>query len=86
MSRQLKTLSRTTSSTASTGTNLSTIWGPGTLSGKALEAFGEAALRGVENITIRRKLATLRSVFPHTDNTDIPDIDTVYDDVLELSR
>jgi len=83
-----QTLSRTTSSTstASTGTNLSTIWGPGTLSGKALEAFGEAALRGVENITIRRKLATLRPVFPHTDNTDIPDIDTVYDDALELSR
>jgi hypothetical protein len=75
-----------TFSTGSTETNASTIWGPGTLTGKALEAFGEATLRGIENIAIRRKLIAIRSVFPHTDNTNITNINTVYDDVLELSR
>jgi hypothetical protein len=79
-------LSYATSAVDSTTTFASTIWGPGTLAGKALEALGEATLRGVENIVIRRKLAAIRSVFPHTDTTDIADIDAAYDDVLELSR
>jgi hypothetical protein len=73
------------SSSSSTG-KLSTIWGPGTLTGKALEAFGKATLRGVENLVVRRKLASLRSVFPHRNDTTIKNIEQHYDDVLELSR
>jgi hypothetical protein len=89
-SRQSKTKSSisyaTVSTTNSAYTDTSTVWGPGTLAGKALEAFGEATLRGIENIVIRRKLAALRSAFPHTDNSPGKDIDGVYDAVLELSR
>jgi hypothetical protein len=67
-------------------TNDSTFYGLGTLSGKVIEAFGEATLWGVENIVIRRKLSTYRSLFPHTDETTIKDIDFVYENILELSR
>jgi len=73
------------SSSGSTG-NLSTRWGPGTLTGKALEAFGEATIRGIENLVIRRKLASLRSMFPHGNDTTIGNIEQLYDDILELSR
>jgi hypothetical protein len=72
------------SSTSSQRTN--TIYGLGTLTGKALEAFGEATLRVVENLTIRRKLVYLRSSFPHTNDNKIADIDQLYDDLLELLR
>jgi hypothetical protein len=86
-SRALSFESRATSSTSNTAsTDTSTIWGPGTLSGKAIEAFGEATLRGVENVVIRRKLSTYRSLFPHADDTTIKNIDTVYENVLQLSR
>ena len=87
LSRALSFESFATSSTSNTAsTDTSTIWGPGTLSGKAIEAFGEATLRGVENVVIRRKLSTYRSLFPHTDDMTIKNIDTVYENVLELSR
>jgi hypothetical protein len=74
------------STTSRTSSKWSTIWGPGTLSGKALEAFGKATLRGVESLVIRRKLAFLRSIFPHKNDAVIMNIEDVYDDVLELSR
>jgi hypothetical protein len=70
-------------SRASSLTSLSTTsstWGPGALAGKALEALG------VENLVIRRKLASFRSVFPHDNDTMIRDIEQVYDDLLELTR
>jgi hypothetical protein len=76
----------TMSTSNTTATDASTIWGPGTLSGKVIEAFGEATLRRVENVVIRRKLSTYRSLFPHADDTTIRDIDSVYENVLELSR
>jgi hypothetical protein len=76
----------TMSTSNTTATDASTIWGPGTLSGKVIEAFGEATLRGVEIVVIRRKLSTYRSLFPHADDTAIKDIDSVYENVLELSR
>jgi hypothetical protein len=47
-------------------------------SGKALKVFG--------GITVRRKLSSLRSVFPHTNDTAIKDIAGIYNDVLALSR
>lgn len=72
----------------STGWTTSTEWGPGTLAGKALLAIGEAALRGVENLAIRRKLATYKSFFPHTDSDELTeiDVDQMYGDILELTR
>lgn len=60
--------------------------GLGTISGRAIFAFGEATLRGFENLAIARKLRTIHSVFPHRDDDSIKDIDKIYDDVLELSR
>jgi hypothetical protein len=89
LSRQSKGLSMiscTSSASNETTTSTSTIWGPGTLSGKAIEAFGEATLRGVENLVIRRKLVSLRSHFPHDNGTVNRKIEQIYNDVLELTR
>lgn len=60
--------------------------GLGTISGRAIFAFGEATLRGFENLAIARKLRIIHSVFPHRDDDLIRDIDKIYDDALELSR
>ena len=76
----------TFSTSCTATTDSSAIWGPGGLSGRAIEAFGDATLRGIENIIIRRKLATYRNLFPHMDDTPIRNIDSVYENVLELSR
>jgi hypothetical protein len=87
--QRLSLVSLTSSSSldtyATTSTN-ATVFGIGTVAGRAIEAFGEATLRGIENVVIRRKLAKFRALFPHTDSTTIKNIDFVYDDVLELSR
>ena len=83
MNRHFRSSSRI-SYASSTTSEISTIWGPGTLTGKALEAFGEATLRGIDNLVIRRKLTSLRSVFPH--GAQVKNIEQVYDDILELSR
>jgi hypothetical protein len=67
----------------SSGSSL-TQWGPGTLSGKAIMAVGEAMLDAVENIIIRRRLRTIAKHFPHTDSMPVPG--KIYDDLVELSR
>lgn len=59
------------------------------MSGRAMMAVGEAALRGIETLAIRRKLRVLNSVFPHKDTVlfrTIEDFAAVYYDVIELSR
>ena|ERR1700729_2512411 len=60
--------------------------GIGSLGGRALYAFGEAALRGFENLAIRRKLRSIKSLFPHDDTDTTKGVERIYDDVLELSR
>jgi len=60
--------------------------GIGTLSGRMIYAFGEVALRGVENLAIRRRLAKSISAFPHEDDDIIKDIERIYDHAFELSR
>jgi hypothetical protein len=60
--------------------------GPGELAGRGLNAVGKIALSGVQNVLVRRRLQALRSHFPHSDYAAIPDLKTIYDDVLELSR
>lgn len=72
----------------STNSSCSTEWGPGTLSGKALVAVGEAVIRGVDAVIQRRKLSIYRKQFPHSDLDTLGavNIDEMYADVLELSR
>ena len=60
--------------------------GIGTLTGRAIYAVGEAALRGIEILAIRRKLRMINSFFPHNDDATTKNIEMKYDDVLELSR
>jgi hypothetical protein len=69
-----------------TGTSLSTIRGIGSLTGKALLAFGKATLRGGSAIVIQARLQTLKSQFPHGDSYESPNLPIAYRDVLELSR
>ena len=60
--------------------------GIGSLGGRVLYAFGEATLRGLENLVIRRKLRVVKSLFPHKDTVVDKNMEKTYDDVLELSR
>lgn len=69
-----------------TSSNTVHVQGIGTLTGRIIYAFGESALRGIENLAIRRRLRKVISVFPHEDESVIKDIDMVYDHTLELSR
>ncbi|KAJ6447522.1 hypothetical protein C8R47DRAFT_1225626 [Mycena vitilis] len=62
-----------------TTTDTSTIWGPGTLSGRALIALGEATLRVIDALTIRRRLATIRLRAPYLTKS-------MCEDLLELCR
>lgn len=63
----------------------STVQGLGSHSGRVIYAFGEAALRAIEILIIRRRLNTIASFFPHEDK-EVEDLTAVYDDVLELAR
>lgn len=60
--------------------------GIGSLTGNVAYAFGEATLRGAENLVIRRKLRITKSLFPHENGTVNKDVDAVYNDILEFSR
>lgn len=62
------------------------VHGIGAISGRAVMAVGQVALRGMEHLAIRRKLRTIKSFFPHYDDLETKDAGLVYDDVLELSR
>ncbi|KAJ7438521.1 hypothetical protein B0H11DRAFT_2104432 [Mycena galericulata] len=62
----------------------STVWGPGTLAGRAILALGEATLKGLDRIidresrAIEKRLHAIYSLAPHL-TTDM------YDDLIELS-
>jgi hypothetical protein len=60
--------------------------GIGTSSGRAIYALGEAALRRIDIIMILNKLRVIKGTFPHENNAEIPDIEAIYDVVLEVSR
>jgi hypothetical protein len=76
------------SSSQYTTTSSSTNPGLGSATGKGILAFGKMAQRGFDGIVIRRRLAAMKSIFPHKDDseTSIEKLDSIYDDVLELSR
>ncbi|KAF8205951.1 hypothetical protein K438DRAFT_1931765 [Mycena galopus ATCC 62051] len=61
-----------------TTTDTSTTWGPGTLSGRALLALGEATVRGINRLVIVRRLGTIR-LARSLDKS-------MCDDLLELCR
>lgn len=74
------------SSNGSTTSTTLTVPGPGAISGKAILALGKATLRGTEYLIVRRRLQIVTSKFPCKDADNIPGIEGLYNDVLELSR
>jgi hypothetical protein len=56
--------------------------GAGSLASKALEVLRG----GGENAVIRKKLASIRSFFPHDDDSLAMNIPDMYHDVLEFLR
>lgn len=72
--------------TYSTSSSDDSAVGIGSISGKVIYAFGEATLRGFENLIIRRRLKIINAVFPHKDTYTNKNIDRIYGDLLELSR
>ncbi|KAL0060408.1 hypothetical protein AAF712_005815 [Marasmius tenuissimus] len=85
-------LTADTDQTDRTESSATTIWGPGTLSGKAIKSLGEASLRGLDNLIIRWKLARINSDLSKSstatgDSTfSVDKLERIYDDLLELSR
>jgi hypothetical protein len=63
-----------------------TVEGTGTASGRVIYAVGAIALKGIELLAKRRKLSIAISFFPHKNDDDRKNIQTMYDYVLEFSR
>ncbi|KAJ7177049.1 hypothetical protein C8R46DRAFT_1078056 [Mycena filopes] len=63
----------------------STVWGPGTLAGRAILALGEATLRSLDRIVdrearaIQKRFEAIRASIPHLTSE-------MYSDLIELSR
>ncbi|KAJ6605350.1 hypothetical protein DFH09DRAFT_1353815 [Mycena vulgaris] len=82
--------SRRSSSASSvyTTTSSSTQWGPGALAGKAILAIGKAVVRGVDYLVISRRMSVIKAAMPCSDD-DVGrsrNLETMFDDLLELSR
>ncbi|KAF8152823.1 hypothetical protein K438DRAFT_1987689 [Mycena galopus ATCC 62051] len=72
-----------------TTTSSRTVWGPGSLSGRALLALGKAAIRGAERVVIAKRMAVLRAQLPCSEErtgADTSFLDGIFDDLVELSR
>lgn len=78
--------STATPSSIHTTTTSRTIPGIGSLGGRFIYSFGKTVLRGFESVAIRRRLTYIESLFPLSDNNPLPNIESVYDDLLELVR
>jgi hypothetical protein len=46
----------------------------------------KAAKKTFQSLSVRSKLASLRSVFPHDDQTEVKNMAEIYREVLEYSR
>jgi hypothetical protein len=66
----------------------STVYGPGSLSGKFILAFGRLTLRGVENVVIMRRMSVIsRACRDRNSVMLLEEEDNIMcDDLLELSR
>ncbi|KAF7377181.1 hypothetical protein MSAN_00137600 [Mycena sanguinolenta] len=82
----LMSLSPRRTSLYAESTAASTVWGPGTLAGRAILALGEATLKGLDRIidresrAIRKRLVVIRASVPHRLTPEM------YTDLIELSR
>ncbi|KAJ4000845.1 hypothetical protein F5050DRAFT_283961 [Lentinula boryana] len=80
--------------TNETESSATTVWGPGTLSGKAIKSLGEASLRGVDKLIVRWRLAKINAILPGLTSPGSllrnpasgEQLEKIYDDLLELSR
>jgi hypothetical protein len=75
-------------SAATSSSWLSKIYGIGALSGKAIQALGEATLDGLEGAAVWQRIALISLYIPRDDAAPAigVDVDNLYDDLLELSR
>ncbi|TFK38742.1 hypothetical protein BDQ12DRAFT_683255 [Crucibulum laeve] len=64
----------------------STMWGPGTLAGKAILALGEATMRGSEHLVILKRLVSITARFPCRDEDTSKKVLRMMSDVVELAR
>ncbi|KAJ7259906.1 hypothetical protein C8J57DRAFT_1339616 [Mycena rebaudengoi] len=78
-------ISISSASSIYTTTSLSTQWGPGSMTGKAILALGKSVLRGVEHLIILRRLSVIKSALPCFDDT-VVNQEKIFLDLLELSR
>ncbi|KAF9466980.1 hypothetical protein BDZ94DRAFT_1233509 [Collybia nuda] len=67
-------------------TTSSTIPGLGAISSRVILSLGKATLRGAEFIITRQRLNTISAEFPHQNTDRIVGLDSMYEDILELSR
>lgn len=51
-----------------------------------IRALGKATLRGAEKLIIWRKAQAINAKFPHNNGDDFQGAESMYEDVLELSR
>ncbi|KAJ3877066.1 hypothetical protein F5051DRAFT_409650 [Lentinula edodes] len=93
-SDRYSTNTTTSYETNETQSSATTLWGPGTLSGKAIKSLGEASLRGVEKLVVRWRLAKINAILPGLNSgnsspkypASAEQLEKIYDDLLELSR
>ncbi|KAG5721040.1 hypothetical protein E4T56_gene1006, partial [Termitomyces sp. T112] len=66
----------------------STVPGPGVITGRVVKAIGNIAVVGVDNIMIKRRMATYRTMFPHGRHVDLTEDDgrEMYSEILEFTR
>ncbi|KAJ7115270.1 hypothetical protein C8R44DRAFT_794364 [Mycena epipterygia] len=71
-----------------TTTSSSTQWGPGALAGKAILAMGKAVVRSAEHLIILRRMSAIKAATPCSDDSSAQfgSLETMFDDLLELSR
>ncbi|KAG6902437.1 hypothetical protein C0995_016616 [Termitomyces sp. Mi166 len=66
----------------------STIPGPGAITGRVIKAIGNIAVVGIDNVIIKRRMATYRTLFPHGRYVDQTEDDgwEMYSEILEFTR
>ncbi|KAJ7598043.1 hypothetical protein C8J56DRAFT_1042212 [Mycena floridula] len=82
----LLSFTSTCSDSLSSSSSISTKWGIGTVSGRAVLGLGSLALQGFESRAIRKRLRVIKAMMPIQDDSPPPDVDEALDDLLELSR
>lgn len=71
---------------STTVTSSSTVRGVGSVTGRVALAVGRLLLRGIDNVVVQRKLNVIASILPCDDYKLSSEYQSVYADLLELSR